>query len=56
MGNEKEKGQGHNPVKGLQFSKSCKAEIERAYTMYYLDEKRIAELKAGETGASCESF
>lgn len=43
MKKKEEKGQGHKPVKRLQFSKSCKAEIERAYAMHYLDEKRIAE-------------
>lgn len=44
-GMKKKNGQGHKPVKRLQFSKSGKAEIERAYATHYLDEKRIAELK-----------
>lgn len=48
-GMKKKKGQGHKPVKRLQFSKSGKAEIERAYATHYLDEKQIAALKAKET-------
>ena len=44
-GTKKKNGQGHKSVKRLQFSKSGKAEIEKAYATHYLDEKRIAELK-----------
>ena len=42
---KKKNGQGHQPVKRLQFSKSGRAEIERTYATHYLDEKRIAALK-----------
>lgn len=44
-GMKKKNGQGHKPVKRLQFSKSGRAEIEKVYATHYLDEKRIAELK-----------
>ena len=43
-GMKKKNGQGYKPVKRLQFSKSGKAEIERAYATHYLDERRISEL------------
>ena len=48
-GMKKKNGQGYKPVKRLQFSKSGKVEIERAYATHYLDEKQIAALKAKET-------
>ena len=45
-GTKKKNGQGHKPVYPLRFSKSGKAEIEKAYATHFLDPKRIEEIKA----------
>lgn len=44
-GTKKKTGQGHKPVYPLRFSKSGKAEIEKAYATHYVDSTRIAALK-----------
>lgn len=44
-GTKKRNGQGHKPVYPLRFSKSGKAEIEKAYATHYVDSIRIAALK-----------
>ena len=44
-GTKKRNGQGHKSVYPLWFSKSGKAEIEKAYATHYVDSIRIAALK-----------
>lgn len=44
-GTKKRNGQGHKPAYPLRFSKSGKAEIEKAYATHYVDSTHIAILK-----------
>ena len=55
-GVKKKDGQGRKPVILLRFSKSGTAEIERGYATHYVDEHRIAELKAERQRTDAETL
>lgn len=48
MGCKKEIGKGHKSVYPLWFSKSGKAEIEKAYAIHYVDSVQIMALMKGQ--------
>ena len=55
-GVKKKDGQGRKPVILLRFSKSGAAEIERSYATYYVNEHRVAELKAERQQTDAEEL
>lgn len=55
-GAKKQIGQGHMQAYPLRFSKSGKAEIEKAYTTHYVDSVRAADLKEGQWQKSIQDL